>query len=208
MFWHPFNIYTNMDLEGIDMLIEAKGTTRMAYLQNIEGEQFGNHRAMKTAGPMTATSWYTQRIQMNDATIQTLMTCDTRVELIDGIISYVHGFYKVAEFPGSKKYLDDRIAFYEKLRAKKEKKPVKRKKPITATLKRKVWNEHIGESLGKAKCLCCRTTDITQLSFHCGHVIAESAGGDTVLSNLKPICQNCNSSMGSRSMDEFMKQFE
>jgi 5-methylcytosine-specific restriction endonuclease McrA len=28
-----------------------------------------------------------------------------------------------------------------------------------------------------------------------------------IVSNLKPICQNCNSSMGTKNMDEFMKDF-
>ena len=82
------------------------------------------------------------------------------------------------------------------------------KKKISATLKRLVWNKWIGEEFGKSKCLCCNVTDINQMSFHCGHIIAESKGGNTILSNLKPICQNCNSSMASMNMDDFMKTFE
>lgn len=81
-----------------------------------------------------------------------------------------------------------------------------RKKNIPSTVKRLVWNTHIGEEIGKAKCLCCKVTDITQLSFHCGHIIAESNGGETTVNNLKPICQNCNSSMGTTNMEEFMKK--
>jgi hypothetical protein len=84
----------------------------------------------------------------------------------------------------------------------------KRKTPILATIKRMVWNANIGEELGKAKCLCCKTTDITQLSFNCGHIIAEANGGDTIVSNLRPICQNCNSSMGTRNMDDFMRSLK
>ena len=81
------------------------------------------------------------------------------------------------------------------------------KKPITATLKRLVWNKYIGEDFGKSKCLCCKVTYITQLSFNCGHVIAESKGGETNVSNLRPICQNCNSSMGTANMNDFTKSF-
>jgi 5-methylcytosine-specific restriction endonuclease McrA len=80
----------------------------------------------------------------------------------------------------------------------------KKKKTISSTMKKLVWNTHIGEEIGKTKCLCCKSTDITQLSFNCGHIIAEANGGDTIVSNLKPICQNCNSSMGTKNMDEFM----
>lgn len=80
----------------------------------------------------------------------------------------------------------------------------KRKKQIPATLKRMVWNTYIGEDIGKSKCFCCDTTYITQLSFHCGHYISEHKGGEMILSNLRPICQNCNSSMNVKNMDDFM----
>lgn len=80
-----------------------------------------------------------------------------------------------------------------------------KKKAISATIKRLVWNTNIGEDIGKAKCLCCKATDITQMSFNCGHIVAEANGGDTIVSNLKPICQNCNSSMATKNMEEFMK---
>jgi len=84
----------------------------------------------------------------------------------------------------------------------------KRKTPILATMRRLVWDANIGEEVGKAKCLCCKTTDITQLSFNCGHIIAEANGGDTIVSNLRPICQNCNSSMGTRNMDDFIRSLK
>ena len=78
-----------------------------------------------------------------------------------------------------------------------------RKKPIPATLKRLVWNKYIGESVGKAKCMCCNLTDITQMSFHCGHIIAEANGGTATIDNLQPICQNCNLSMRKTDMKLF-----
>jgi hypothetical protein len=84
----------------------------------------------------------------------------------------------------------------------------KKKKSISSTIKKLVWNTNIGEEKGKSKCLCCKSTEITQMSFHCGHIIAESNGGETIVSNLKPICQNCNSSMGSKNMNEFMKSLK
>jgi hypothetical protein len=84
----------------------------------------------------------------------------------------------------------------------------KKKKKIPSTLKRLVWNKYIGEDIGKSKCLCCKLTDITQLSFHCGHVISEFNSGSIDIENLRPICQNCNSSMGSQNMDEFINMFK
>ena len=82
--------------------------------------------------------------------------------------------------------------------------PIKKKKAISSTIKKLVWNTNIGEEIGKSKCMCCKSTDITQMSFNCGHVVAEANGGETIVSNLKPICQNCNSSMGTKNMNEFM----
>ena len=81
----------------------------------------------------------------------------------------------------------------------------KKKKAISSTIKKLVWNVNIGEEIGKTKCVCCKSTDITQMSFNCGHIVAEAKGGKTIVSNLKPICQNCNSSMGTTNMNDFMK---
>lgn len=101
------------------------------------------------------------------------------------------------------KYIISEFNKNEELYTKK-----KRKKNISSTIKRLVWNTHIGEDIGKTKCLCCKTTYITQISFNCGHIIAEANGGELIVSNLKPICQNCNSSMGTKNMDDFMKGFK
>jgi len=82
------------------------------------------------------------------------------------------------------------------------------KQKIPAALKKLVWNKHVGGHVGEAKCLCCRTTTISQVSFHCGHVVAEKNGGKLELPNLRPICQNCNSSMGTKNMDEFIDLYK
>lgn len=84
----------------------------------------------------------------------------------------------------------------------------KRKQSIPAAVKRIVWNKYIGETIGKTKCLCCKVTEITQLSFHCGHVIAEANGGSLEINNLRPICQNCNSSMRTMNMDDFIAKYK
>ena len=46
------------------------------------------------------------------------------------------------------------------------------------------------------------------MSFHCGHVIAEKNGGSIEITNLRPICQICNSSMGTTNMDVFVKSYK
>jgi len=81
------------------------------------------------------------------------------------------------------------------------------KKSIPSPLKRQVWNKYIGEEIGKSKCYCCKLTDITQMSFHAGHVISEKDGGEINATNLRPICQNCNSSMGTMNMNAFIDKY-
>ena len=87
----------------------------------------------------------------------------------------------------------------------KEKKP--RKKTIPVALKRKVWDHWVGEQIGKTKCPCCKLTDITQLNFSCGHINAEANGGSLHVTNLRPICVSCNSSMGTKNMNEFIREY-
>ena len=83
---------------------------------------------------------------------------------------------------------------------------IKRKK-IPKQIKTLVWNEYIGHDIMSNKCLCCKKEKIDIRNFHCGHVIAESKGGDLTIKNLRPICAPCNLSMGSMSMNEFTKTF-
>jgi hypothetical protein len=90
---------------------------------------------------------------------------------------------------------------------KVEPKPKYKKQTISLALKKLVWDKHICLDIGRTKCVCCKTSEIIQISFHAGHIIAESKGGKTNVSNLKPICQNCNCSMGSINMDDFEKSF-
>jgi 5-methylcytosine-specific restriction endonuclease McrA len=82
-----------------------------------------------------------------------------------------------------------------------------KKKAIPKSLKKKVWDKWIGPNIGRTKCLCCKHEEIRQIEFHCGHIIAEVNGGETNVENLRPICAQCNLSMGSMSMDEFRKTY-
>ncbi len=94
----------------------------------------------------------------------------------------------------------------DKLNIKEDKSNNKRKN-ISITLKRRVWDTYIGRYIGIAKCLCCNLTEIDQLNFNCGHVISHYDGGDISIDNLRPICQSCNSSMGSMNMNDFINKY-
>ena len=76
---------------------------------------------------------------------------------------------------------------------------------IPLTLKKMVWDTHVGMGVGQTTCQVCKISAIHQISFHCGHIVPKSKGGANTVANLRPICQSCNSSMGTRDMDEFVK---
>jgi hypothetical protein len=80
------------------------------------------------------------------------------------------------------------------------------KKKISKQTRVRCWNTYIGEDVGRAKCICCQSTMITTFTFECGHVVAQSQGGGNELSNLRPICRECNGSMGTQNMKEYAKE--
>ena len=82
------------------------------------------------------------------------------------------------------------------------------KKKIPAAVRNKVWNTYIGNDKKQGNCLCCIDEIISTSNFDCGHVISEKHGGKTTVLNLRPICGHCNSSMGTKNMEEFMKEYE
>ena len=79
------------------------------------------------------------------------------------------------------------------------------KKQVSKALKIAVWNRYIGINKGTAECLCCEYNIISQSSFHCGHIVAEAKGGKMDITNLIPICELCNTSMGTTNFYDFKK---
>ena len=87
-------------------------------------------------------------------------------------------------------------------------KPLKKRKTyIPKALKIAVWKTNIGLERGTALCLVCNVNTINQFDFHCGHIIAEAEGGETCLSNLRPVCPKCNYSMGKKNLDTFKNTY-
>lgn len=89
----------------------------------------------------------------------------------------------------------------------KPKKPAPRKKNIPKSMRVAVWNTYVGEDIGRTKCGVCRVADITQLNFHCAHVVAESKGGATTVGNLRPTCAGCNLSMRTMNLNEYQATY-
>lgn len=76
---------------------------------------------------------------------------------------------------------------------------------IPKALREMVWLSNCGDKFFKQKCFIswCQNV-ITPFRFEVGHDIPVSKGGSSDLTNLKPICSNCNRSMG----DEYtIKEF-
>lgn len=68
-----------------------------------------------------------------------------------------------------------------------------------------VWNTYVSPYLAAHRCFCCKKNMIRMTEFHCGHVIPHARGGSLSVENLRPICQSCNLSMGTRTMIEFIE---
>lgn len=81
-----------------------------------------------------------------------------------------------------------------------------KKQSIPKPLRRKIWRNHFGLSM-VGKCFCCQHTLDYDDNYECGHRFAESLGGQTIESNLLPICRQCNRSMGTTSIEDFTKKF-
>ena len=77
-------------------------------------------------------------------------------------------------------------------------------KKIPKTLRNMVWNKWIGRDMANGKCYCCKQ-GLNNQSWEAGHIIARSMGGPNNINNLRPICSDCNKSMGNKHMNEFIK---
>lgn len=80
-----------------------------------------------------------------------------------------------------------------------------KKKSIPKAIKNNVWNLYFN-NLAEGFCKICKCRLIRD-NWECGHIIAESKGGETIVSNLTVLCSQCNKSMGSNNLEDFMKKY-
>lgn len=76
-----------------------------------------------------------------------------------------------------------------------------KKQKIPQHIKEEVWRLY-----GSPLCWCCQQEPISAKNKHFGHIESEHHGGSVSLDNLRPICQHCNTRMGTKHMYEFMIQ--
>ena len=73
-----------------------------------------------------------------------------------------------------------------------------KKDSIPKRIKELVWTTYVGEVyFSKCYILWCNNI-INVFNYHTGHDIPNSKGGTLDIQNLKPICSNCNLSMGNK----------
>jgi 5-methylcytosine-specific restriction endonuclease McrA len=100
------------------------------------------------------------------------------------------------------KYNDIKKEIRKKYKKTEPKKP---RKSIPKTVKSDTWNKYIGKEKGIGKCECC-SNEIDSKNFECGHVKSVKDGGDETVENLRPICSECNKSMGTENLYDFKKK--
>ena len=85
-----------------------------------------------------------------------------------------------------------------------------KKKIISPKLRIQVWKKQFGNK-NEEYCPFYKCESIINNGlngFHCGHIISEFNGGETILENLKPICHKCNSKMASENWKTFEKKYK
>jgi len=83
----------------------------------------------------------------------------------------------------------------------------RRKKKIPHKLKKDSWYKYIGEDILKRNCIVCNINELRNDNFEAGHIISEYNGGVISIDNIIPICSQCNKSMSSRNVDDYIKEF-
>ncbi len=80
-----------------------------------------------------------------------------------------------------------------------------KRKSIPKSVKNKLWHRFFGGRF-KGECPIC-SNSIQRDNFEAGHIIAVAEGGDNNIDNLKPLCKNCNRSMGSENLEDFKRRY-
>jgi hypothetical protein len=84
--------------------------------------------------------------------------------------------------------------------------PIYKKENIPKTVRNCLWVNYYGNSR-VGVCACCRREPITINNFHASHIQAEREHGKTSLDNLAPCCVQCNMSMGTMNMNDFITKY-
>lgn len=84
--------------------------------------------------------------------------------------------------------------------------PTKTRPQIPKMIRGEVWKKYNGLSV-YGSCYCCKRKLDAFDTWNAGHVVPYSHGGPNTVSNLRPVCQSCNQSMGTENLYDFKKTF-
>lgn len=87
------------------------------------------------------------------------------------------------------------------------KKPKLTREKLPKDVRDQVWDRYVGATKTISKCYCCRWRPITYRDFEVGHNKAVAKGGKDHISNLRPICKQCNRSMGTMSIERYREKY-
>lgn len=81
------------------------------------------------------------------------------------------------------------------------------KEKIPQAVRVAVWNKYIGRDRYSNECYIGCGNLIQQNNFECGYIISEKKGGKITMQNLRPICNICNKSIGTKNMMDFIEKY-
>jgi hypothetical protein len=80
------------------------------------------------------------------------------------------------------------------------------RKPIGSRIKSSVWKKRFN-TIENQHCDICSNIFCWE-TFHCGHIQSIFYGGKTDVSNLEPICQQCNLNMGIQNLHDYKIKYQ
>ena len=182
---HRPNIFFSFFQEGLGILTEKLKINNEEYLKEI----LENYNSKLSKWPITSFP------ENSTITTKIINKCK-QSGLYLGLFKYSHddiGYKWV------KKIIEEETGIIIK-------KEIKGKKKIPKKIKDDSWDKYIGKKYGTAYCICCNKKEIQQKNFVGGHIISEKNGGNIIIENIIPICNDCNLSMGTKNMNDFIQE--
>ena len=84
--------------------------------------------------------------------------------------------------------------------------PQQPRKQIPKMMRGQVWKNQHGNSI-KGSCYCCTRELDAFDSWSVGHIVARACGGSDSVTNMRPVCISCNTSMGTENMYDFKAKY-
>src|SRR3972149_856548 len=86
--------------------------------------------------------------------------------------------------------------------------PLGHRVKIPKVIREDLWTENFGDNRNGNCYICERLIQVDKPTHECGHILSVFYGGETKLSNLKPVCPDCNEDMRTMNMEEYKIIFD